>query len=256
MRLKIYINSQIEIFKENAIVALENMDESSIHDLRVAMKRLYALYDQKGIDVSLYHVELRSVRKVFKLFGKIRNLQLLNIFSKRFLDFSVYKDLNTDVNTGIKIIQHQLQTEFSNNYIPKIAKVLKLSLLVQYVLQDDIIYDGLKQHYLKCQNEISELISQSKINYHHIRRLVKKQQYILEMIDVVTITHENPKLLKLKKALGKELGEWHDLKVISDFYKHQNYIPVTVIDSVNQKAQLMLKKIIKKNKEAIVKPLY
>lgn len=216
-----YFKEQYSEFEKNYLVARETYDENAIHDMRVAIKKLKALF------LFLEHLSEHQFnssknylfyRRVFKSSGKIRDVQI-----QEQIIYSEIKGLN--INCSIYIAHLKQKEEDAKRKFRSICKktesnsqckvhnrVLKI---VDRLEGLDIKRKGFD--YLLNKLNYIDFLSKKAVNsekWHEIRTHIKQALYI---IDLLNLFFEPDELLlslhkKLKK-FGERLGKWHDYDI-------------------------------------------
>lgn len=188
-------------------------NDENIHDVRVSIRRLEAIYRvlpksvRKQESISEY---VKQAKQLFKVNAEIRDFDIIcsNMESK-------YADKTTDLVLGLKNsrVEHiknanELALKISQVRRPKIRKSdLRKSKLEKRYLKvlDEIMLDIQK-------NAIIALGDEKKIDELHVlRKNLKRLRYSLEVASDKKITED---ILKDLKNIQDILGEIHDSDII------------------------------------------
>lgn len=245
MKLSTYIRRQLNVFNTNLQLALYNQDREVIHDLRVALKRVFALQNILKMCVRDYEESYRiyflEIRTIFKFIGEIRDHQLMVEWAERWLSESDFLDFEKERQSKIKIVAREI-----NRYVERVnLNKSNLNLIKVFVTLDVIrpaYVKGVTEKYIgRNEGRILLELSTVNCNYHLIRKWVKEQYYLLQFLQDVLKVNVCDGVLKGKRELGKDIGEWHDLMV---FCRCLNGCSVVVNNSVlaklNKTAEEML----------------
>lgn len=221
-----YLSTHCELFTENFRKVTDSFDADAIHDMRVAFKRIRAVY------LLAEHID----HKAFSARSNEGKLRLLFRYSGRMRDTQVQQELILRVaeehhTTCHEYIGHLQKLE--NKAIRKFRDFIstidagyelatgaeKARMLFQ---QSDP--ETIRTHLIRIVDELFEKASQlrsadqSDDNLHEIRRRLKQCHYLLS-----TFSSTDPDLPRLKTTLkrldkiNEMLGDWHDLVVAAEY---------------------------------------
>lgn len=202
-KLRAHVNLLEELYSRS----LRYLDEETIHDLRVTIKRIRAydrLFKFHSQDLPLFYQYVDHIKPVFKKAGKIR-------------DIHIFLGLVEDKET---IIQNRLFEVLENN-----SKAYR-QFLEDFSIAAGGIFSELKtiqetnptafiQH---LRDQIANTLKEhsvSEAKLHEIRKKIKMiaelQQFIEQQIDL--------------EDFSSRLGEWHDRLVFQE-YCQENHFPL------------------------------
>jgi CHAD domain-containing protein len=219
-----YLEEQMEIIETNFEAAKNGLDVDVLHDLRVGIKRLKALYQVLDpISEGRFNskTNFAEVHRLFKAVGRLRDIQVqkaLYSFFVKDIDKEPIKEFYEVIEQNEKVESEALnQTlqQFDNDIINKSIEAADAFLV------SISTFDASKQtkKLLKKRfKQIKELLPQKKDDemMHELRKRVKQACYIIEMLALMQPDEEyteHPKRLKLAAEL---LGQWHDHTVLYD----------------------------------------
>lgn len=221
MSLDIYkeVKKRDEIFIKSTRKTIKNTNMKNIHDMRVAYRRFetsietynYILLKEKKL-------RFKNIKKVFKILGKMRDIQIQKGIIK---DFKIGDQLSSYIEYLDKEFSNrdeefkELLKQFSvvdmESYIKKILKVIKSESKKN---PQKLKKKNLKKIYLKSKEEIVEILDSidfEDVESIHIARLyLKKYRYRLEVIST-EIKIPRYEVLIISKAQDL-MGEIQDIE--------------------------------------------
>lgn len=224
-----YFEEQMEIIETNIEAAKLGLDADVLHDLRVGIKRLKALY-QVLDPISEGRFDSKTnfsdIHLLFKEVGKLRDVQvqksLFSFFAQENADYT-YTEFEELLNAREETASDELKLilqQFDNG-------IIGVSLEAANAFLDDITKEeatNLTKKLLKKRfKQIGELLPNKKDEelMHELRSRIKQACYILEILALMQPEKEftkHPKRLKLSAEL---LGQWHDhivlIAALTDF---------------------------------------
>jgi CHAD domain-containing protein len=218
-RLIDYLSKQCGLFQKNFNLVISDFDEDAIHDMRVAIKRIRAVFllTERLIPGEFDALaEEGEMRRLFRLSGRMRDAQVQQL---------LLSTAAQDIGSTFGEYQTYLQTTESKA-VKKFKKFLK-----EYDAEDDlkqkhekvadlISKSGPEQVRLQIVQFVDELLMtagkmhsdyEHDENLHEIRRKLKQCHYLLSVFN-----QRDPDLPQLKTTLKKLdkvnelLGNWHD----------------------------------------------
>jgi len=217
-------------FKQNYTKAIKIADASSMHDLRVSVKRISALVrlinfgksDNYRIKNNFPHLKL-----VFKTAAAVRDYQVLEIL---LMHYQQFKDLNIEIllEQVNKFKQHAINEFFTGAKKFNIMAITRLfNLIASHINNLDGIFLSQQVPSFKS-NRLILLANYSRpesdlYNLHSARKIIKELGYLIEMSE--SNPSENIGELQVYKEAGRYLGEWHDRLVLLDFLIQKEKTP-------------------------------
>jgi CHAD domain-containing protein len=193
-----------------------------IHDLRVEIKRLRALF--RLVSFLKPEFDARAEAKPFKpLFGVAGQLRDIDIQQAIILESlerhelsefaNELKQLEFALRPALLIAIKKFQTGRHANNRGEVARALK-------TMSAEELHDGLARRMKQLEGQIAPLLAKrsvSDIELHEIRKLSKASKYTLEVWQLLvkkdkTATHLSASL----KAAYTYLGKWHDARVTNE----------------------------------------
>ena len=219
-----YFEDQMETINTNIEAARNGLDIDVLHDLRVGIKRLKALYqvldpisdgrfDSKTNFEEVYHL--------FKSVGSLRDIQVLkslfSFFSKNSNPESVeefFAQLTENEKSAAEALNLVLK-EFNYNIINE--SMTEANAFIEDISTAEASKQT-KKLLKKRFKQIKELLPHKKEDelMHELRTKVKQACYTIEILALMEPDKEfteHPKRLKLAAEL---LGQWHDHITLAD----------------------------------------
>jgi CHAD domain-containing protein len=224
-----YFEEQMEIIETNSEAAKSGLDVDVLHDLRVGIKRLKALY-QVLDPISEGRFDSKTnfadVHILFKEVGKLREIQVLKAlfaFFAKDAAAEIYIEFNNLITAREQLASDELNTalqQFDNKLIGKSLEAAN-AFLVDISNEDAT---KLTKKLLKKRfKQIGELLpnKQDEALMHDLRTRVKQSCYIIEMLALMQPEKEFTKHPKRLKLAAELLGQWHDhvvlIEALTDF---------------------------------------
>lgn len=221
-----YFKKQTDEIEKNLFRAVILQEELPIHDLRVAIKRIRALFKflkEQHISRPDTVFFIRQLNKIYNPLGHIRDLQIKSNLIKAF---------------------EKEDQEFLNDYSVRLYKKMEFSQLKVRKSRSSFSYATflrLKKHkpfypvqniYLNRQQIISNRITRIRRHMRHenmeqhlhqIRKRLKEIYYCMEMSGLEhTIIHSTTLELQKIRKLEDTIGKWHDLHLFHQTLQPDN----------------------------------
>lgn len=218
-----YFQTQQAIVISNLELAKGTHDIEALHDLRVGVKRLKALYqilEPISDGIFEYKVHFEDIRNLFKTVGALRDLQVQSQLFANYAEsipesevIGFYQYLQQCHEKEAKIIDvalHRFNPEVMNDSLKDIA----------LFLDQKSDKKGIKQvlkHLKKRLKQIEKLrkIKHDEEKIHEMRTRVKQVVYIVEVMKLMAPDLEILPNFDLVKKAGESLGLWHDHVVLA-----------------------------------------
>jgi len=251
------------VFEESFSKSLDQFDMGAIHKMRTSTKRLRALFQLlESLSDQKFKAkrQLKAIRHLSKLTGKIRELQIeLQLFS------------NYENTTKIEIIAYREYLSHKEHLeIARFLKSLPPLDKRQNILNDKRVLKALKR--ISKNNQSSkapvfinekladlEYINRKKISNQlvHQNRTILKQLYY--MYDILMVANNGKQPMEITKErlrdIEQQIGDWHDrvnsIHYINAFLKTKQSINNPAIKHYKQKTKLERDEM----RKAIVKTL-
>ncbi len=248
MLLRTYVNKQLTVFTDNLNIASINHNEDAIHDLRVALKRVFAvrkILKQSVVDYELsFKPRFHLVKTIFKTSGIIRDLQIMKHIAHERLKQNEYVNYRRKCNRIIKPAILQLQDTIDDRIIKKEVGFITKIFYALDILRPEFVINTFLNQISENENLIEEQQNTQNCNYHMVRRLIKEQYYLLSILKEVYKYKSDENLIAEKKELGSILGDWHDLRVFHhDLIHSKMTINPNTIVKLETEAKLLLNSI-------------
>lgn len=219
--LHTYLSQTFREAKKYADKAAKSFDPEDIHKMRVALKKIRAIfYFEQFYLPQLSEEEMKKSKKIFSAAGKIRELQLLQDTIKNFNngDEPMKKKMLSVIRREEKKAKQKFHAHFRDS--GKIA----LDELRKTTTREAKKLTGadLKLHFQSMLEAIRIQIetAQEEKDYHQVRKQLKELKYNLSFAG-----KESKRLVKAvfpeKKLsqLEEDLGNWHDQVMIISWLK-------------------------------------
>jgi CHAD domain-containing protein len=224
-----YFEKQQQLFTEYYNESRKYYAINSVHEMRLCMKRLRALFlffEALEPDVINTKIILSGFRKLFKLAGHIRDIQIqkklaLHLENEMNVSFSEYIHyLNKLEKKAIKAFEkkmHGYEPEHDFNMIRNI-----ISETLSNYPSDDISVRG-KEIILDKFLLVNKMILKklNTVQLHAIRTKLKQISYLLKIwkghdnvTQVIPVERYDLQMVEIK------LGQWHDYVVAQTFIKN------------------------------------
>lgn len=211
---------------QNCIIRQE---EEDIHQLRVSIKRIRAIYD--CIELSTKHhlstaANKQILKKLFKTAGKIREVQinqaLLDNYggrsSQRLLNY--FDRLKDELSAPFN---YELSHFQSGELLRQDKKLIKA---ISGIGEKEVL--NLTRTFLNTElQRVGDLFEKNfDQNLHRIRKSVKAMMEINRLL--ISISEDESLILFRKnlKSLSDDIGNWHDLQVFMQSLKTLNTIQI------------------------------
>jgi CHAD domain-containing protein len=265
-----YFQEQLTVVVDNWQTAQAEHDVDALHDLRVGIKRLKALYqvlDPMSNGVFEYKLHFEDIRQLFKAVGKLRDIQvqsrLFAYFAKE-APLENFKDFYWQLQSLSDAESEDLKVALLH-FNPKVAEdsLNDAAMFLDAYPEDKAIKLTLK--YLKKRlNQIAALLPQKKDEeaMHEMRSRVKQAFYCIELLKLMQPDLEpidSPKTIKL---VGELLGQWHDHVVLAaqiELFLEENddEFPAAPYENMLKSIRKAAKKLLKEARKKLKKhPLF
>jgi len=199
-----------EINKDLRII-LQKPEEDSVHDFRVGVKRLRALYYfLNGINADVRAKEiLKPYRLLFKSMGSIRDghiaahliegLEEVNVEESKILVVAIRSRIRKDYRQFQKIVQSNAQVSI------RIPTVRSIGISERAVLRGKrIVLSNLLHKILNAEGRMNAE------KWHKTRILLKRYRHTLDAFCFCPGHRSDEDEIKQIKIIEQLLGDWHD----------------------------------------------
>ena len=254
MSLDIYkeVKKRDEIFIKSTRKTIKNTNMKNIHDMRVAYRRFetsietynYILLKEKKL-------RFKNIKKVFKILGKMRDIQIQKGIIK---DFKIGDQLSSyieyldkefsDRDEEFKELLKQFSVVDMEDYIKKILKIIKSESKKN---SKKLKKKSLKKIYFKSKEEIFEVLDSidfEDVESIHIARLyLKKYRYRLEVIssEIKIPRYEMLIIAKTQDIMG-EIQDIENLLIsLENFYGSKVLELDNIVETQKRKIEILKK---------------
>lgn len=254
-------NNLSDFFHQNSTLLLNKLEacqkprKNEIHDLRLALKYFYAIFELLKNTETIVHIDQleNELHTIFKAAGKIRSIQVYKGLLKSF-QFSEAHFLNNVLN--------EQKLQYKQNFIALITTQktdwIKRELETIYPLllkvNDQVLYNeacSLIDVSLE-EIEIYRGAKESEIEWHNIRKEIKTAIYTAKLLDHIKVNYPQKNIVKNLHSYERAIGKWHDLEML---LKHVNKMQIMMDAEANSKT-IELRSEIKRQIEFEAKELY
>ncbi len=218
-----YYNNQSDTFQRYFNQAQESMEMEAIHQMRVAIKKLKAIWcllemlsDKKWKKTK--HFSL--VKNLFKSAGKLRETQLNLLMTEQFEDINL-PEYTEDLIKQEKNYSKKLTLSLEKFELQKLERLNAKLLKAIINIPDDIVLKQALANVKKRNKKIAKtkglLFNEHKL--HKIRIQLKAMQEILAVIEELNTNNAMVTLRSQIKSLNEHIGQWHDYKILSKSLK-------------------------------------
>ncbi|MDZ7741595.1 MAG: CHAD domain-containing protein [Bacteroidota bacterium] len=216
--LQEYFDKQRIVFEDSLEEARETMGAESIHQLRLSVKRMRALYSfLRFVDVKkTAKNELQKLKLIYRPAGVLRDLHvqqdLLDVYEKRlnikyglFLSYLEEKEAiaSTELSKSIAGFEAAVLLELTE----KTTEILSRCNEQELARKAETVFE---QHMDRIR-KLNKLNTDKNKNLHEIRKILKQVRYLLNIFSV-----EADRIVNLQVSydrlneIEKTLGNWHD----------------------------------------------
>ena len=228
-RLQKALLKQMDAFFSLEPAVLDGSDPESIHDMRVASRRLQEILNVVLPGAKTTRRLFRDIRHARRLQAAVRDLDVMIEHLQKLRENTEEKAqgdgldlLVSDLASRRKKAHARLCKNLPKAGLSALRKRLTRS--VKRVLKPDLdtgaivsrvhaITDGREQAFLAASAHARETMQPQDL--HAARVAGKRIRYILEVAEMLQIGSHKDRIHELK-AVQQGLGDWHDLEVLED----------------------------------------
>ncbi len=202
---------QSKIFTDNLVISRKKPTKDSVHDLRVAIKRMRSyLRLKKEIIEEEWKDSFATIAVLFKSFGRLRDFDmsialLKRCESKEFLHLNFFKDY---LLVNKSLIHKWPKKEAIQFNLQELDPFRQQFISLQNQLSGAMIYERIIFLSEKKIREVKELSVQFHSNVHKIRKILKDVYYWMQICPK-EMSGKFIDLTALDKTLNY-LGSWQD----------------------------------------------
>jgi CHAD domain-containing protein len=217
-----YIEIQLKLFRKYLNKALLKNRKRDIHQLRVALKKVFAIskvLERHIDDTDSYKAVQKKIKILFKLSGVVRDNQLMVTYARKWLlareRMQLKKACGLRVQNAFCVFQKEVDIVDINNLIRDyLSFFVDINGIGKSSIQESIL-----EHVNSMEVSIREELKKDMVDFHTVRKWTKEQYYLLSIFKEDFKVDVNKQVRKLKKEQGEILGLWHDLVVFEQFLK-------------------------------------
>lgn len=221
-KLEKYFEQQQELTHKNLKVAQAVCSEKVLHELRVSIKRIKALWiflaklvPEEAQTLKKY---FKNYKNIFKLAGMVRDAQikdkLLIAYSQKGnlpAPLAYQTHLYTKQKEAFKIFKHYAKDWCLDE---KVGKQLKK---IWYKIDTQNLYANTERLLRQSFSDVRLLLQKAENDepFHEARKIIKSIYYILHLV----FKPDSPQQYQDLKNLEETIGNWHDIAVLIDDLK-------------------------------------
>lgn len=214
---------QYELFWINYMEAKTSGDKESIHQLRVSLKRFYALkkFFLHGMN-SLGQAQIKNyfepLHLVYRAGGKVRDLQVITDVALNTAPYQAPSELLAQLSL---ICQQRMESFFA------LAQAVKLPTQQEFTYYLQLYMD---EYYKNSGNKLERFIDENiKVAryyisgtdpgelWHDARTLIKQNYLIMQLAASIEPSRFSTNDIQYYRILEQMLGEWHDWMVLKKY---------------------------------------
>ena len=193
-----------------------NGDEGSMHDLRVEIKKMRAIFKFLRTIYSKQHLKKpeHQLRNIFQTAGEIREQQLLQIWLQKYQFVVIETTYYPPEKLEFLIEQFRKNADYYKNEFKEIVE--SLSEFVQstnVILAEQYFVDLNAQVEKQCRRNLPQT------EWHELRKLIKQRLYAYNWIHHAEV-NDDPNFSYYHK-LQENIGLWHDLIIIKESFSQK-----------------------------------
>jgi len=197
-----------------------NGDETSLHDLRVEIKKMRAIIKFLGTIYPRQQIKKPEhlLRNIFQKAGEVRESQLLQLWLRKH-EFSIIESTYFQPEKLDFLIEQFRKS--ASQYKDDFKEIIEI--LSKFVHSTNEILA--EQYFIDLNAQVEKLCRRNlpQTDWHDLRKLIKQRIYAYNWVQ-----HENenddPHFAYYNK-LQENIGLWHDLEIIKDnFSQKQVYL--------------------------------
>jgi CHAD domain-containing protein len=226
--IKKYTLLQFNQFINNLLISVNPDNEGSIHDYRVAAKRMHTINRliksmNKRVEFSRYF-ECSGIKQSFKAGGELRETSI-NISMLRESEISLEQDfsqLNKFLNQKKKRAEKEFNTMWDHFPYDTFFEFKTEVINFMINLSPGRFDQGYKQFVRSKMAEVKSLINSGELDnkMHRARKIIKNIKYIYELVSEPGMRFGNKRIsLNQLTLLEDRIGKWHDWLMFSSDIK-------------------------------------
>ncbi|MFA8434735.1 MAG: CHAD domain-containing protein [Marinifilaceae bacterium] len=248
MRIKEFYEKQNDVFLNHYLIAAGTGDEEAIHQMRVALKKIFALCSFlrscKLVDKPQLGY-LKKARKLFRLAGNLRDnqiqLQILKEYEPQFSLPDYESQITNQIEEGINCWTKKACSFSLTEYVK--FKVILSHIINQ--IPDEHVRTSAKDFILNQIHFIEDLLLHEnwKEKLHKVRIHLKQMHRIFQLYRPTPILIPTEQIKKVELQLGR----WHDHLIVLE--------NIEQFSATNSKNYSLAKNIISSELQHLASPL-
>ena len=220
-------NTLAETYRQHAVDFLENLhkcgsslNDKDIHQLRLSVKQMRAIFKLAGFFKEWPHrfkTDLADVYEVFEIAGRLREIQVNRklLGTREDLDFLSYKMTLIDQEAQSKRELLELLANFSPNRHLQITDYF--TAIIETIAEDKLLQET-DRFIRQKERQIAVLRATSTgfENYHRIRKYLKQIGIVLNYAAQKPEFSRSPEYRSEFNKLEATIGTWHDTEVLKN----------------------------------------
>lgn len=215
-----YADKRITSLTQNIDRSRRYFAVEGIHDLRVDIKKLRALYDLVKVIAPTFNAEKhrRPLRKLFKKAGQLRDIdiqQALVLRAMKSCDLSEFYNRLKGQELLLRPGLVEACDDFDSSALQSAVTAMEAA-LAKHTTR--VIAGRIERDIERVLGRIKILTAkknQTRHSLHEIRKLVKRARYTLDVWKPAFKSKQSVKRITTHlKSVADTLGEWHDTEVL------------------------------------------
>lgn len=223
--LRHYLQHILHDLKQNYLSIKKRARERNVHDFRVAVKKINALFDLLAFQAPgkfTTSSQINQVKRLYKLLGRIRDAQiggmLYETYSRQ-LDGSC-EHVTTFIRKKEKTSRKQFSAWKKDTQARFSPTVLEEDLRQFFHIDNqELIRSCDRFGQWQFQNIQRHLQARKDEKWHKVRMESKSIRYTLELGQKLSPDSEREMVLDKIKLIGDLLGDWHDRIILTEMAK-------------------------------------
>lgn len=217
---------------------IKKQNSEDLHRMRVSYKKLMALYNfLHSVNHHNYDKDLKPLRKVFKLSGKLRDRTNANIFCDKFgIKHSVFGKEEPNEKETLERLENKYESK--KKKFKKLEEQLKGELNKQTLIH----FSG---YFQKVYKNVHHTLHAKNVrtNLHSCRKHIKELVYLAKIQKSSTLLSKQK--LDILNELQDMIGDWHDInKFRRKLQALKNPPAKKLLEKVIEKEQLVADEIL------------
>jgi CHAD domain-containing protein len=215
--------TQYELFQENYQEAVTTGEKEAIHQLRVSLKRFYALkkfflHEMSPLGQAQIKNYLEPLRLVYKTAGKVRDVQVITDVAINSSPMKAPEELLEQLHLllnqrlgKLKAMSKTVELPSGKEFAHQFKKHIK------HFYEN---YDGKLDHFMEEKHKVARFyISSTEPGelWHDARTLIKQNYLLMQLASTIEPNQFTAESMLYYRNLEQTLGAWHDWVVLKKY---------------------------------------